>query len=153
MTYCLLIKNENIAWYLVAEEQSFYYMQCFSSSRCSDFSRNCYTALQFRQTGSIWCFVNLKIRHKKLFSIPMRETDKGAQKMMQRNRQIPETVYSIWMTSLPDHLGSNEHYSNTIIYTITLIILLLVCFLWQYYYFCNYKQSRLLIPNMHIGKM
>lgn len=46
----------------------------------------------------------------------MRETDKGAQKMMQRNRQIPETVYSIWMTSLPDHLGPNEHYSNTINY-------------------------------------
>lgn len=65
--------------------------------------------LQFRQTGSIWCFVNLKIRHKRLFSIPRRETDKGAQRKMQRYRQIPETVPSIWMTSLPDHLGPNEH--------------------------------------------
>lgn len=65
--------------------------------------------LQFRQTGSIWCFVNLKIRHERLFSIPRRETDKGAQKMMLRNRQIPETVYLIWMTSLPDNLGPNEN--------------------------------------------
>lgn len=60
-------KKWNIAWYLGAEEQSFYYMQCFSSSRRSDFSRKCYTALQFRQTGSIWCFVNLKIRNERLF--------------------------------------------------------------------------------------
>lgn len=46
-----------------------------------------------------------------MFSIPRRETDKGAQKMMQQNRQIPETVYLIWMTSLPDNLGPNEHTS------------------------------------------
>lgn len=71
--------------------------------------------LQFRQTGSIWCLVNLKIRHERLLFIPRRETDKGAQRKMQRYREIPETVPSIWMTSLPDHLGPNEHIAMPLI--------------------------------------
>lgn len=43
------------------------------------------------------------------------ETDKGAQRKMQRNRQIPGTVPSIWMTSLPDNSGPNEHIAMPLI--------------------------------------
>lgn len=43
------------------------------------------------------------------------ETDKGAQRKMQRNRQIPGTVPSIWMTSLLDNLGPNEHIAMPLI--------------------------------------
>lgn len=35
--------------------------------------------------------------------------------MMQRNRQIPETVYLIWMTSLHDNLGPNENIAMPLI--------------------------------------
>lgn len=85
--------------------------------------------LQFRQTGSIWCLVNLKIRHERLLSIPRRETDKGAQRKMQRYREIPETVPSIWMTSLPDHLGPNEHIAMPLIiyHNVDIFFYLSVC--------------------------
>lgn len=128
-------------------------LQCFSSRRRSDFSRKCvrphcqFVNLDLFGALLIW---NSDIKDCFLFQ---GETDKGAQRMMQRNRQIPGTVPSIWMASLPDNLGLNEHIAMplTIYHNVDNFFTRL--FLWQYYYFCNYKRSRLMIPNMHFGKM